>query len=55
MAYLHSNILIKFCEMESLTIDDYIRSLAALQLILVAVTTIVRRIIYKALNLLTIL
>jgi hypothetical protein len=39
--------------MESLTVDDHIRSLAAPQLIPVAVTAIARRTIYEALNLLT--
>jgi hypothetical protein len=39
--------------MENLTINNHIKSLAALQLIPVAVTAIARRTIYKALNLLT--
>jgi hypothetical protein len=53
MVLVHTNKLLEFCEMLTLIIDDYIKSMETLQLILIAIIAIARKIIYETLDILT--
>jgi hypothetical protein len=52
MVLVHTDKLLEFCKMLTLTIDDHIKSMEILQLILIAITAIARKIIYETLDIL---
>jgi hypothetical protein len=53
MVLVCTNKLLEFCEILTLIIDNHIRSIEILQLILIAITAIARKIIYETLDILT--